>query len=37
MRGVIADDSVLLREAIARLLTDEEFEVAAKVGSAEDC
>jgi DNA-binding NarL/FixJ family response regulator len=36
MRVVIADDSVLLREGIARLLTGEEFEIAAKVGSAEE-
>jgi DNA-binding NarL/FixJ family response regulator len=33
MRVVIADDSVLLREGIARLLTDAGFEVVAKVGS----
>lgn len=36
MRVVIADDSVLLREGIGRLLTDEGFEIAAKVGSAEE-
>jgi DNA-binding NarL/FixJ family response regulator len=36
MRVVIADDSVLLREGIGRLLTDEDFEIAAKVGSAEE-
>lgn len=33
MQVVIADDSVLLREGIARLLTDAGFEVIAKVGS----
>jgi DNA-binding NarL/FixJ family response regulator len=36
MRVVIADDSVLLREGVGRLLTDEGFEIAAKVGSAEE-
>lgn len=34
MRVVIADDSVLLREGVARVLADEEFDVLAKVGSA---
>ncbi len=34
MRVVIADDSVLLREGVARLLADEGFEVIAKVASA---
>lgn len=32
MRVVIAEDSVLLREGIARLLTDAGFEVVARVG-----
>jgi DNA-binding NarL/FixJ family response regulator len=36
MRVVIADDSVLLREGIARLLADEHFDVVAKVESAEE-
>ena len=34
MRVVIADDSVLLREGIARLLVDAGFEVVAKVADA---
>jgi DNA-binding NarL/FixJ family response regulator len=34
MRVVIADDSVLLREGIARLLEDAGFEVVAKVADA---
>ena len=33
---VIADDSVLLREGLARLLTDAGFEVVAQAGDAED-
>src|SRR4051812_27854820 len=33
MRVVIADDSVLLREGIARLLSDGGMEVVARVGS----
>ena len=33
---VIADDSVLLREGLARLLSDAGFEVAAQAGDAED-
>ena len=33
MRVVIADDSVLLREGIARLLIDAGFEVVSRVGS----
>ena len=33
MRVVIADDSVLLREGIARLLTDAGFDVVERVGS----
>jgi serine/threonine-protein kinase len=36
VRVVIADDSVFLREGISRLLTDENFEVAAKVASGEE-
>lgn len=36
MRVVIADDSVLLREGLARLLGDAGFEVAAQAGDAED-
>ena len=36
MRVVIADDSVLLREGLARLLSDAGFEVAAQAGDAED-
>jgi DNA-binding NarL/FixJ family response regulator len=35
MRAVIADDSVLLREGIARLLAEDEIEVVAGVGDAE--
>ncbi len=35
MRVVLADDSVLLREGIARLLTDSGFKVVAQVGDAE--
>jgi DNA-binding NarL/FixJ family response regulator len=34
-RLVLADDSVLVREGIARLLVDAGFEVAAQVGDAE--
>ena len=34
MRVVVADDSVLLREGVARLLADEEIEVVRKAGSA---
>jgi DNA-binding NarL/FixJ family response regulator len=34
VRVVIADDSVLLREGVARLLANEGFTVVAKVGSA---
>jgi DNA-binding NarL/FixJ family response regulator/class 3 adenylate cyclase len=33
---VLADDSVLLREGLARLLEDEGFEVVAQSGNAED-
>jgi DNA-binding NarL/FixJ family response regulator len=36
IRVVIADDSVLLREGLARLLEDSGFEVAAQAGDAED-
>ncbi|HEY7560577.1 MAG TPA: response regulator transcription factor [Gaiellaceae bacterium] len=36
MRIVIAEDSVLLREGVARLLEDQGFEVVAQTGSAED-
>jgi DNA-binding NarL/FixJ family response regulator len=34
VRVVIADDSVLLREGVSRLLADEHFDVVAKVASA---
>jgi DNA-binding NarL/FixJ family response regulator/class 3 adenylate cyclase len=36
MRVVLADDSVLLREGIARLLEDAGFEIVAQSGNAED-
>jgi DNA-binding NarL/FixJ family response regulator/class 3 adenylate cyclase len=36
MRIVLADDSVLLREGVARLLEDAGFEVVAQGGTAED-
>ena len=36
MRIVIGEDSVLLREGIARLLSDAGFEVVAQAGDAED-
>ncbi len=36
MRVVIADDSVLLRAGLARLLEDAGFEVVAQAGDAED-
>jgi len=36
MRVVLADDSVLLREGIARLLTESGFDVVAQSGTAED-
>ncbi len=36
MRVVIADDNVLLREGLARLLEDAGFEVAGQAGDAED-
>jgi DNA-binding NarL/FixJ family response regulator len=35
VRVVIADDSVLMREGIARVLRDAEFEVVASVGDAD--
>jgi DNA-binding NarL/FixJ family response regulator len=36
VRVVIADDSMLLREGVARLLADEDFDVVAQVASAEE-
>jgi DNA-binding NarL/FixJ family response regulator len=36
VRVVLADDSVLLREGVARLLEDAGFEVVAQSGTAED-
>lgn len=36
MRAVIAEDSVLLREGIARLLTDAEIEVVGQAGDGEE-
>ena len=36
MRVVIADDSVLLREGVARLLAEAGFEIVAQSGNAED-
>jgi DNA-binding NarL/FixJ family response regulator len=36
MRVVLADDSMLLREGIARLLTEHDFEIVAQAGDAED-
>jgi DNA-binding NarL/FixJ family response regulator len=36
IRVAIADDSVLLREGVARLLTESGFEVVAQSGNAED-
>ena len=36
MRVVIADDETLLREGLARLLTDTGFEVVGKAGTAEE-
>jgi DNA-binding NarL/FixJ family response regulator len=36
VRVVIADDSVLLREGIARLLEEADFEVVGQAGDAED-
>ena len=34
--GVLADDSVLLREGLARLLTEAGFEVTAQAGDADE-
>jgi len=36
MRVIVADDSLLLREGISRLLTDERFDVIAKVASGDE-
>jgi DNA-binding NarL/FixJ family response regulator len=36
VRVVVADDSVLLREGLVRLLQEAEFEVVAQVGEAEE-
>lgn len=36
MKVVIADDSVLLREGIARLLTDAGFEIVGQAGNADE-
>ena len=36
MRVVVADDSVLLREGVVRLLAESGFEVVAQAGDAED-
>jgi DNA-binding NarL/FixJ family response regulator len=36
MRVVVADDEVLLREGLSRLLTETGFEVVGKVGDADD-
>ena len=36
MRVVVADDSVLLREGLVRLLEEEGFDVVAQAGDAED-
>jgi DNA-binding NarL/FixJ family response regulator len=36
VRVVIADDSVLLREGLARVLTGDGFELVAQVGTADD-
>jgi DNA-binding NarL/FixJ family response regulator len=36
VRVVLAEDSVLLREGVARLLEDQGFEIVAQTGSAED-
>ena len=35
LRAVIAEDSALVREGIARLLTDAGYDVVAKVGDAD--
>jgi DNA-binding NarL/FixJ family response regulator len=36
VRVVLAEDSVLLREGVARLLEDQGFEIVAQTGTAED-
>lgn len=36
MRVVVAEDSVLLREGMVRLLEEEGFEVVRKAGDADD-
>ena len=36
MRVILAEDSVLLREGVARLLEDQGFDVVAQTGTAED-
>ena len=36
IRVALAEDSVLLREGIARLLTDKGFEIVGQSGTAED-
>ncbi|HXV95652.1 MAG TPA: response regulator transcription factor [Gaiellaceae bacterium] len=36
MRVVLAEDSVLLREGVARLLEDQGFEIVAQTGTADD-
>jgi DNA-binding NarL/FixJ family response regulator len=36
VRVILAEDSVLLREGVARLLADEGFDVVAQTGSAQD-
>jgi DNA-binding NarL/FixJ family response regulator len=36
VRVVLAEDSVLLREGVARLLEDEGFEIVAQTGTADD-
>jgi DNA-binding NarL/FixJ family response regulator len=36
MRVVVADDSVLLREGVVRLLEEKGFDVVAQAGDAED-
>nr|HNH86476.1 response regulator transcription factor [Solirubrobacterales bacterium] len=36
MRVVVADDSILLREGVVRVLEDDGFEVVGQAGDAED-
>ena len=36
MRVVLAEDSVLLREGVARMLEDQGFEIVAQTGTADD-